>query len=187
MIHKGTADLETDRLLLRKFLPGDAQGIYHNWASDPEVTKYLMWPTHESAAVSERVLKDWLQAYEEDEYYQWAIVLKENGSEPIGTIGVARQEETIQMAHIGYCIGRKYWKKGITTEALKLVMNYLFDQVGFRRIEARYDPRNENSGMVMKKCGMKYEGTHRMADWNNQGICDASYYSLLASEREALL
>ncbi len=51
-------------------------------------------------------------------------------------------------------------------------------------IEARHDPRNSYSGQVMKKCGMKYEGTLRGADWNNQGICDACYYALLASERE---
>lgn len=87
------------------------------------------------------------------------------------------------MDHIGYCIGRKYWNKGITSEALKSVMDYLFDQVGFNRIESRHDPRNLNSDKVMKKCGMKYEGTLRMADWNNQGVCDACYYALLASER----
>lgn len=59
----------------------------------------------------------------------------------------------------------------------------MFDQVVFNRIESRHDPRNLNSDKVMKKCGMKYEGTLRMADWNKQGVCDACYYALLASER----
>ena len=44
---------------------------------------------------------------------------------------------------------------------------------------------NPHSGGVMKKCGMRYEGTARAADRNNQGICDASYYALLAEERNA--
>jgi ribosomal-protein-alanine N-acetyltransferase len=32
----------------------------------------------------------------------------------------------------------------------------------------------------MLKCGLRYEGTHSQADWNNQGICDAAVYALLA-------
>ena len=62
-------------------------------------------------------------------------------------------------------------------------MDFLFDTVGYNRIESRHDPRNPNSGKVMMKCGMKFEGTMRSSDWNNQGICDASYYALLRSER----
>lgn len=53
----------------------------------------------------------------------------------------------------------------------------------WKSIEARHDPRNPNSGKVMQKCGMKYEGTLRCSDRNNQGLCDASYYALLKSER----
>ena len=55
--------------------------------------------------------------------------------------------------------------------------------VDVNRIESRHDPRNPNSGKIMKKCGMKYEGTLRSSDWNNQGVCDACYYALLKSER----
>lgn len=63
-------------------------------------------------------------------------------------------------------------------------MNYLFDEVGVNRVESRHDPRNPNSGAVMRKCGMKFEGTLRQSDWNNQGICDASWYGLVAEERD---
>lgn len=59
----------------------------------------------------------------------------------------------------------------------------MFDVVDANRIESRRDPRNSNSGKVMKKCGMKYEGTLRSSDWNNQGVYDACYYGLLKSER----
>lgn len=133
-----------------------------------------------SVTVSENVLKDWIKLYEKEDFYQWAIVFKDNKSEPIGTIGVAHQDNVVGMAHIGYCIGRKYWHKGITSEALMSVLDYLFDKVEFKRIESRYDPRNPNSGAVMKKCGMKYEGTLRMADWNNQ--LQNTHYSLFCME-----
>ena len=59
----------------------------------------------------------------------------------------------------------------------------LYDTIGFNRIEARCDPRNTGSETVMQKCGMQYEGTLRAADWNNPGVCDASYYALLKTDR----
>lgn len=85
------------------------------------------------------------------------------------------------MVHIGYCIGREYWHRGITSEALKALIDFFFDEVGVKRVESRHDPRNPNSGKVMKKCGMIYEGTKKDSDRNNQGICDASYYAIIRS------
>lgn len=108
---------------------------------------------------------------------------KECSNEPIGTISVVNYNEQTQTVHIGYCIGQTWWHQGIASEALGCVMKFLFDQVEVLRVEARHDPNNPNSGAVMRKCGMHYEGTLRKSDWNNQGICDASYYSLLANER----
>lgn len=182
MKHCGTQRLETERLILRRFVMEDAEAMYKNWASDNEVTKYLMWPAHSSVEVSRHVLEEWVNSYSDESYYQWAVVPKDKG-EPIGSIAVVNKNEDISMVHIGYCIGKEWWHTGITSEALKAVMDFLFDEAGVNRIEARYDPRNPNSGGVMKKCGMKYEGTLRSSDWNNQGICDACYYALLKSER----
>ncbi len=183
MKHCGTQQLETERLILRRYLNEDAAAMYKNWASDQEVTKFLTWPAHQNQAVSQSIINDWVERYSNENYYHWAIVLKENGEEPVGDIAVVDIREKMSIAHIGYCIGRAWWHKGITSEALKTVMDFLFDKVDVKRIEARHDPRNPNSGNVMKKCGMKYEGTLRGYDWNNQGISDACYYALLQSER----
>ncbi len=183
MKHCGTQRIETDRLILRKYVIEDAAAMYKNWASDKEVTKYLTWPPHASQEISQGVIEDWIKQYSNESYYHWTIVLKGNNNEPIGDIAVVCINENISKAHIGYCIGRTWWNRGITSEALKAVMDFLFDVVGVNRIEARHDPRNPNSGKVMKKCNMKYEGTLRSYDWNNQGISDACYYALLKSER----
>lgn len=51
-------------------------------------------------------------------------------------------------------------------------------------VNACHDPRNPNSGRVMKKCGMTYEGTWRAGGVNNQGVCDESWYSILREEYE---
>lgn len=181
MKHLGTKQIETDRLILRRFLREDAEAMYRNWASDPEVTKYLTWPAHESLEVSQWVVDDWISHYTESDYYQWAIVPKEAG-EPIGSIAVVGHDDRMAKVEIGYCIGKNWWHRGYMSEALKAVIGFFFDEVGMNRVESRHDPRNPNSGAVMRKCGMKYEGTLRQSDWNNQGICDASWYGILAGD-----
>ena len=182
MEHIGTQQIETERLILRRFAPEDARAAYDNWTSDPEVTKYLTWPAHASVEVSQQIVNQWVAGYEKPDFYLWAIVPKEVG-QPIGSISAVQMDDRTEKAHIGYCLGRAWWHQGIMSEALGAVMDYLFDRVGVNRIESRHDPNNPHSGDVMKKCGMKYEGTMRQSDRNNQGICDASYYALLRAER----
>lgn len=182
--HRGTQIIETPRLILRKAKLEDAKAMYDNWASDPEVTKYLTWPPHSSVEVTEDILKSWIAGYEKDTYYQWMIVLKELGDQPIGSLCAECKDDRIGSFHIGYCIGKAWWHQGIMSESLQAVIDYLFDQVHARRVDSRHDPNNPHSGGVMQKCGMRLEGTARRADWNNQGICDACYYAILASDRQ---
>lgn len=172
--------IHTDRLTLRRFTAADAGAMFRNWAGDNEVTRYLTWPTHVSEDISAMILAEWVKGYEQDDFYQWAIEFE---GEPIGSMAVVSQNADVGKMEIGYCIGRAWWRKGITSEALAAVIAYLFDEVGAQRIESRHDPRNPHSGAVMRKCGMKFEGTLRRSDRNNQGICDASHYSILSDER----
>ena len=181
LTHKGTQTIETSRLILRRAIREDAEPMFRNWAADPEVTKYLTWPTYEKVETAYQILDLWASEYEKPNYYQWMIVLKELG-EPIGSISVVRQNDRVEESEIGYCIGSRWWHKGIMTEALNAVIEYLFTEVGMNRVAARHDPNNPHSGGVMRKCGMKYEGTHRACDRNNQGICDAAQYAILRSE-----
>lgn len=182
MNHKGTLRIDTENLILRKFKLSDAEAMYKNWASDSEVTKFLTWNPIDSVEVSKSIIEGWVDEYKNNNIYQWAIVPKNNGDEPIGAISVVRQDEEVSMVQVGYCIGRQWWNKGITSEALSALIKFFINEVNVNRIEARFDPRNLNSGKVMMKCGMKYEGTMRKADKNNQGICDSVMYSLLAEE-----
>lgn len=186
MKHIGTQQLETQRLILRRFVLEDAQAMYDHWASDDEVTRFLTWPTHGSVQVSEAVLSDWVSHYAEDNYYQWAIVPKSLG-QPIGSIAAVHIHDRIGKAEIGYCIGRAWWHRGIMSEALAAVIRFFLEEVGSDRVEACHDPNNPHSGAVMAKCGMVYEGTQRQAGINNSGKCDLSWYAILASDRRGEL
>ena len=182
MNHCGTQRIETERLTLRRFTMEDADAMYRNWASDGEVTKYLTWQPHAGIGVAEAVLEGWAASYQQDNFYQWAIVPKDLG-EPIGSISVVGMNDDVGSVHIGYCIGRPWWHQGLMSEALGAVIDYFFDVVGAHRVESQHDTNNPRSGMVMQRCGMTYEGTMRSSARNNQGICDTAWYSILRSER----
>lgn len=186
MNHSGTKRLETKRLILRRFTEDDAPAMYKNWASDGEVTKFLTWQPYKSLEDAEKTLAVWVRDYERKDCYQWAIVLKgEEGcaGEPIGSISAVKYDDSISMVQVGYCLGKQWWHQGIMTEALSCVMDYFFDTVGANRIEALHDVNNPHSGQVMKKCGMRYEGTMRQAGRNNQGLSDLCCYGALAEDR----
>lgn len=183
MKHLGTMRLETSRLILRPFCLEDAPAMFRNWASDPEVTKHLTWATYQTVDTAQEILTQWTKNYADPAWYQWAIELKAFG-EPIGSISVVSHDDQTELAHIGYCIGKAWWGQGITSEALQAVMDFLFDRVGVNRIESMHDPNNPASGAVMRKCGMRYEGTHKQSVRSNQGIVDADWYALLAGERK---
>lgn len=178
MKHKGTVTLETERLILRKFTENDAEAVFRNWASDDEVTKYLTWQTHKSVKDSAGYMDFCLETYKKDSSYQWGIELKETG-ELFGNISVVKMDEDLNAVELGYAIGRRFWGNGYAAEAVKAVIAFLFEEVGVNRIAARHDTNNPNSGKVMRKAGMEYEGTLRRGGRNNQGIVDCAIYSVL--------
>ena len=183
MKHLGTLTLETQRLILRKTLESDYEPMFRNWADDERVTRYLTWTPYESA----EQLKDTYHQYLLDnqnkpDFYGWKIVSKKSG-EPIGAIDVVNLREDIEEAEIGYCLGTAWWHLGIMTEAFQRVIRFLIEEVGVNRITATHDPRNPHSGDVMKKCGLRYEGTSRQAGKTNQGIfCDLARYAILKED-----
>lgn len=177
----GTVTLETKRLILRRFNPDDTEDMYRNWASDPEVTHFLTWPCHSSPQVSREILEQWAVQYEDGSYFSWGIERK-SICQVIGSIAVVHLNTEIDSAEIGYCLSRRYWGQGLMPEALIAVMRYLFENVGMNRVSACHDVNNPNSGRVMEKAGLKYEGTLRQAAKNNQGICDIVLRAALKRE-----
>ena len=169
MENRGTKRLETRRLILRQMKVSDAEGMFNNWASDPEVTK--------------KTVESWVNRYSDPAFYNWAIELKDEGV-VVGNISTVRMNESVESADIGYCMGKAWWGQGIMAEALKAVIDYLFAEVGLNRVAACHDKNNPNSGRVMDKAGMQVEGVLRASGKNQQGICDMVWHSILRSEWE---
>ena len=179
--HKGTKTIDTDRLMLRRFKPEDACNMFNNWANDSDVTKFLTWKPHGNIEVTKKIINQWIDEYNHNNFYNWAIELKEAG-EVIGNISVVNLYENYQSCEIGYCMSKKHWNKGIMTESLKAVIDYLFSEVGFNRIEARHDTDNIASGKVMMKSGMRYEGTLRQVKIRDKEFYSLAVYAILKND-----
>ena len=178
MKHLGTIKLETERLILRRFKEDDANMMFLNWANDEEVCRHMTWTPHGNIDLTKYLINMWIDEYKNDNSYNWVIELKEENI-IIGSISVVSVNENIKEAVIGYCIGKNWWRKGYTSEAFSKVIEFLFLDVGFNRIEAAHSVFNPNSGKVMKKCGLKYEGTLIQKGKNGNGnIVDMCYYGL---------
>jgi ribosomal-protein-alanine N-acetyltransferase len=181
MNHQGTNLIETSRLCLRRFKIEDAEQMFLNWGSDDEVTKYLTWQTHKNVDETRELLVLWIKYYENKDNYNWVIEIKETKT-IIGSISVVEIKEKIEAVTIGYCIGKKWWNLGYTSESLISIVSYLFEEIKVNRIEAYHDVRNVYSGKVMQTAGMKFEGTKREGGHNNQGICDQALYGIVARD-----
>jgi len=151
-------ELITDRLKLRKLEASDYYAIYHNYASDKEVVKYLTWDTHKSLKETEDYVRNTIKEYEKNECYRWAICLIDS-NEVIGMIDVV--EMNVKVPVIGYVLSKKFWSKHLMSEALDAVCNYLFE-LGYPAIEGRCDLENLGSERVMLNNGFIKAGENTL-------------------------
>ncbi len=182
LTHQGTQTIETKRLTLRRFALSDGPLMFKNWASDEVITRYMRWEPHDSVETTIAILTDWMNGYDSDKTYHWAICLKDG--EPIGSIAVLKIEDGDGCGEIGYCIGQAFWGNGYTTEAVAAVIDYMFASVGMERIEAYHAVNNPASGRVMEKAGMVLEGFARHKYRSRLGFQDCNMYGIIRSDRQ---
>ena len=176
--HKGTCQLKTKRLVLRKILPEDAKMVYE-WMSDFEICRYERWKVHPNVEFSRGYIIEVFDDYKSNYTYQWGIELNK---ELIGSISIINIDDFDQKAVMGYCIKRNFWGNGYATEAAKAVLEYMFNEVGLNRIEASHSVNNKASGRVLEKVGMILEGCAKEYYYSNIGFQDSNLYALTRGE-----
>ena len=148
--------METNRILLRPWHEDDAEALF-KYASDPDVGPRAGWPPHKSVEESREIIRTVFSGES-----MWAVEWKETG-EPIGCVGyLPASASNLKIkddeAEVGYWIAKPYWGKGICTEALRLVIDYCFNEKCFTTLWGDYFPENPASGKVMENCGFKDTG-----------------------------
>jgi len=149
--------VETERLVLRRPRPEDAEAIFERYASDAEATRLLSFPRHESIAAT-RTFLEWSEA----EWTRWPggpyLVESRESGRLVGSTGLSF--ETPQRAATGYVLARDAWGRGYATEALRQVVTTA-RECGVRRLYALSHPENRASLRVLEKAGFACEGTLR--------------------------
>lgn len=148
--------IETERLILRAFEQSDLDDFFE-YASVKGVGERAGWKHHESKEESQQILNSFIN---HDKTF--AIVLKEN-SKVIGSLGVEEygMEDALtefleyKGREIGYVLSKEYWGKGIMTEAVKAIINYLFNELNLDFLICGYYDFNNKSKRVQEKCGFK--------------------------------
>lgn len=149
--------LETERLVLRPPQPADEAAIFAAYASDPDVTRFLAWPTHRSLDDT-RAFREFSQA----QWRRWPagpyLVIRREDDVVIGSTGV--QFETPTCASTGYVLAKSAWGVGLATEALSAIVA-VAPVLGLSRLYAVCHVSHAASARVLEKCGFLREGVLR--------------------------
>ena len=180
----GTKTLHTERLILRRFCEDDAQAMFENWASRLDNLTYVTWDPHPNVDFTKSSIRTWVASYDNPNYYKWAICLKENPNHVIGDISLVSMDEENSSCEVGYILGLNYWGRGIMTEALKDVLSFCLDEIGFDQVDACYASLNPASGCVMEKAGMTFWKTIPNAVERKDYIADKIYYQIKKAVRQ---
>lgn len=146
---------------------------FMEWATDDEVTKYMMWNSYTSSSEAEVFFTNVV------EKHPWfkAICLDEK---VIGSLTLDKGKGAHNCkAELGYVLARKYWGMGLVTQAIKLALETGFKDLDVERIEAYVDPANIGSQRVLEKNGFTKEGFLRNFVLQKGILKDRLIYSFL--------
>lgn len=145
---------ETERLLLRGITIDDAAS-YQKYFVDYEVIRNLSaavpWPYPEDGIIT--FINDFILPSQGKDRWMWGIYLKSNPQELIGGVDLWRE---CKPENRGFWLGRKFWGMGIMTEAVKPVIDYAFDKLGFHRLIFSNAVGNIGSHQVKVKTGATF-------------------------------
>jgi [ribosomal protein S5]-alanine N-acetyltransferase len=153
---KGPDEIATTRLLLRPPVPDDAAVIFECYASDPEVTRYVGWPTHTTVAETEAFV-----AFSLNQWEQWPagpyLICRRSDRALIGGTGLGFESPSV--ASTGYVLTRSAWGLGYATEALTAMVG-LAARLGVESLYALCHADHRASRHVLEKCAFERDETY---------------------------
>ena len=158
MIHVGTIEFETERLICRRFSLEDCEDMLNNWIANPNIQFEYGEPVYTTVSQVKEILTKYIDGYRNPDFYRWAIVEKKSNKN-IGQIAFCKVYSDCQTAEIEYCIGEPFWGNGYAGEALTGLIDFTFKNTDFLKLEAYHRAENIKSGRVLEKSAMHVTDT----------------------------
>jgi ribosomal-protein-alanine N-acetyltransferase len=173
--------LETARLRLREMTAADTAAVFRIF-SDEEVTRYYDFDTFTSEQQAAELIARQRNRFDEGDAVRWGITQRQS-DEVIGTVGLVLNSEN-GLGGLGYDLARPYWRHGLMSEALAVVIRFSFRTVKVNRLQALVMPGNVASAGLLEKLGFHDEGTLREYMYFKGRYQDLRCFSLLRREFE---
>ncbi len=145
----GTAELRTERLILRRYLPEDALALYKELGTDPAMYEYSGWNPYATPEMAQETVRRFISCYDDEHFYGWVIDFEDV---LFGTIGAYDYQDG--RIEVGFSVVRPCWGRGYATEALRKVLEYLTENEGIPCVTAWCAAENIGSRRVLEKAGM---------------------------------
>ncbi len=174
--------LETSRLRLREMTAADAAAVFRIF-SDDDVTRFYDFDTFTTEQQAAELIARQRNRFDKGDALRWGITQR-HSDEVIGTVGLVINSQN-GLGGLGYDLARPYWRKGIMSETLSIVIRFAFRTVKVNRLQALVMPGNVASAALLDKLGFLEEGTLREYSFFKGRYQDLRCFSLLRREFEA--
>lgn len=175
IVPHGTAELWTERMVLRRYRVDDAEALYRYFGSDPAMVKYSGWNPYATLEMAEETVQRFIRSYEDEHTYSWVMDFEDV---LIGTIGA--YDYTPEQIEVGFSVQPDWQGRGYATEALQKVLEYLTKNEGIPCVTAWCAAENEGSMRVLEKAGMQLVRCEK----NGLAIGDQTYDKLCWEYRQ---
>ncbi len=152
----GCVELRTERLILRRYRPEDADDLYHYLGTDPAMYEYSGWNPWATLELAQETVRRFIDGYDDEHVYSWIMDI---GDVIVGTIGAYDYMD--DHIEIGFSVVKGWQGRGLATEAMKKVLEYLIENEGIPRVTAWCTAENIGSKRVLEKAGMQFVNTEK--------------------------
>ena len=170
---RALAPLATPRLALVALRLEHVPAVFA-YANDPDISRLVVWPRHETLQNSRRFVAHCLVGYAKGDLYKWGLVPQSDRAF-LGTCGFGTLDPARGVGEVDYVLAKPFWRLGFATEAAAAVLHFGFTALGLRLIEARAWPHNTASLRVMAKLGLRYRETE--STWTQRLRCRSRWVS----------
>jgi len=166
----GTAELWTARMVLRRYRPGDADDLYRYLGTDPGMYEYSGWNPYATLELAKETVHRFIDSYDDEHVYSWVMDIDDV---IVGTIGAYDFKD--DRIEVGFSVVKGWQGRGLATEALKKVLEYLTENEGIPCVTAWCATKNTGSKHVLEKAGMKLKASEK----NGIKVADRAYDKLI--------